>query len=306
MSCLFVPYFCIQGGNYTVNGACFLHLYQKVITMTAKFGAASVLGRERFLEYRLFSLTKKMHQQWHREGTSQDQALTAVRCCRFTTNSYEIIISPAVFSMQGFCKQVHTPEENTVDELHRLHIPLHAHATRKLLTKLALPMDLLLTVGPLVNVDMDGSRVPPNAISTSFGGCLKLSKKRGKSFRRDPVFYSPWVDDSSVCLKCQEKVSPHLINENQYVDVLSLLLAFFGQISPRLKFPLRSASRVIQDSGACCRRRARQTHRMDLKTHKKITYKRENREGGVRGNPSRLLPCSDRQSVLRKPRERYP
>lgn len=45
-----------------------------------------------------------------------------------------------------------------------------------LLTKLALPMDLLLTVGPLANVDMDGRSVPPKAISTSFGGCLKLNR----------------------------------------------------------------------------------------------------------------------------------
>lgn len=46
-----------------------------------------------------------------------------------------------------------------------------------ILTKLALPMDLLFTVGPLANVDMDGKSVPPKAISMSFGGCLKLNRK---------------------------------------------------------------------------------------------------------------------------------
>lgn len=49
---------------------------------------------------------------------------------------------------------------------------------RRLLTKLALPMDLLLTVGPLANVDMDGRSVPPKAISTSFGGCLEIKTEK--------------------------------------------------------------------------------------------------------------------------------
>lgn len=52
-----------------------------------------------------------------------------------------------------------------------------------LLTELALPMGLLLTVGPLANVEIDGRRVPPKAISTSFGGCLKLKRKHGNSLR---------------------------------------------------------------------------------------------------------------------------
>lgn len=43
--------------------------------------------------------------------------------------------------------------------------------------KLAFPIDLLLIVGPLAKVDMEGRRVPPNAISTSFGGCLKFKQK---------------------------------------------------------------------------------------------------------------------------------
>lgn len=46
-----------------------------------------------------------------------------------------------------------------------------------LLTELAIPMGLLLTVGPLANVEIDGSRVPPKAISTSFGGCLGNKQK---------------------------------------------------------------------------------------------------------------------------------
>lgn len=44
-------------------------------------------------------------------------------------------------------------------------------------------MGLLLTVGPLANVEIDGRRVPPKAISTSFGGCLKLKRKHGNSLR---------------------------------------------------------------------------------------------------------------------------
>lgn len=48
---------------------------------------------------------------------------------------------------------------------------------RMLLTELAIPMGLLLTVGPLANVEIDGSRVPPKAISTSFGGCLGNKQK---------------------------------------------------------------------------------------------------------------------------------
>lgn len=47
----------------------------------------------------------------------------------------------------------------------------------RILTKLAFPIDLLLIVGPLAKVDMEGRRVPPNAISTSFGGCLKFKQK---------------------------------------------------------------------------------------------------------------------------------
>lgn len=79
---------------------------------------------------------------------------------------------------------------HTVSKLHRLHISTsqirwyHALVIRsdhKLLTELALPMDLLLTVGPLANVEIEGRRVPPKAISTSFGGCLKLNRKHRKS-----------------------------------------------------------------------------------------------------------------------------
>lgn len=46
-----------------------------------------------------------------------------------------------------------------------------------LLTRLALPKDFVLMVGPLANVEIEGKRVPPKAISTSFGGCLKLDRK---------------------------------------------------------------------------------------------------------------------------------
>lgn len=41
-------------------------------------------------------------------------------------------------------------------------------------------MDLVLMVGPLANVEIEGKRVPPKAISTSFGGCLKLDRKHKK------------------------------------------------------------------------------------------------------------------------------
>lgn len=81
---------------------------------------------------------------------------------------------------------------HTVSKLHRLHTCIstsqirwyHALVIRsdhKLLTELALPIDLLLTVGPLANVEIEGRRVPPKAISTSFGGCLKLNRKHRKS-----------------------------------------------------------------------------------------------------------------------------
>lgn len=52
-----------------------------------------------------------------------------------------------------------------------------------ILTELALPKDSLLMVGPLAKVEIDGSSVPPNAISTSFGGCLELERIGYKSFR---------------------------------------------------------------------------------------------------------------------------
>lgn len=58
---------------------------------------------------------------------------------------------------------------------------------RPVLTKVALPMDLVLTAGPLANVDIEGKRVPPKAISTSFGGCLEIGQKtqteKGESSR---------------------------------------------------------------------------------------------------------------------------
>jgi len=54
------------------------------------------------------------------------------------------------------------------------------------LTRSAVPIDLLLSVGLLANVDMDGKSVPPKAISTSFGGCLKLHRKHRKSLRSRP------------------------------------------------------------------------------------------------------------------------
>ena len=59
-----------------------------------------------------------------------------------------------------------------------------------ILTKLAGPIDLLLImVGPLANVDMDGRSVPLNAISKSFGGCcllhMELEKMKNKNKRSD-------------------------------------------------------------------------------------------------------------------------
>ena len=107
-----------------------------------------------------------------------------------------------------------------------------------LLTRLPLPMDLLLTVGPLANVDIDGSSVPPKAISTSFGGCLKSKKGRrrrgGKKNNVNPCgaipfgssevhSYSPQSRWSSVRCLLSKKIKikilknkkfPHLINEN--------------------------------------------------------------------------------------------
>lgn len=71
-----------------------------------------------------------------------------------------------------------TPRQHTGKQLLIKCTDWHAITSgHMLLTKLALPMDLLLTVGPLANVDMDGRSVPPRAISTSFGGCLELREK---------------------------------------------------------------------------------------------------------------------------------
>lgn len=134
-----------------------------------------------------------------------------------------------------------------------------------LLTKLALPVDLLLTVGPLANVDMEGRRVPPKAISTSFGGCLKSNRKHLNSSRGDPgaasaLGCSPRADtlQSDVVMKKKSFKGPHLIYGNLCVQSFR---RFFGVIAlvrypPCLKFLLRVARRTIC-SRTWCRWRAR-------------------------------------------------
>ena len=82
-------------------------------------------------------------------------------------------------------------------------------------------MDLLLTEGPLANVDMEGRSVPPKAISTSLGGCLKLKiEKYGKSSWSGAILAQQRA--RSVSEKCcagkSFSRSPHLISENLDVE----------------------------------------------------------------------------------------
>lgn len=93
---------------------------------------------------------------------------------------------------------------------------------RSVLTKVALPMDFGLTAGPLANVDIEGKRVPPKAISTSFGGCLKIGQKAynvGKKWKRKSsrVILGKKVSALELrtpALLLQLCRGPHLINEN--------------------------------------------------------------------------------------------
>lgn len=71
---------------------------------------------------------------------------------------------------------------------------------------MALPKALLFRVGPLAKVEMDGSSVPPKAISTSLRGFLESERKRraGKScWGEDPgaaaaAWGSPCVEEMFI------------------------------------------------------------------------------------------------------------
>lgn len=183
-------------------------------------------------------------------------------------------------------------------------------------------MDLVLMVGPLANVEIEGKRVPPKAISTSFGGCLELDRKhkkwKKKKMKKNPAEWSwkKWAQSNSTSQCCcsnfvKVRTSSMRIFKTSGIPAAALLLNFVVKYPRAFPPPLFFFFKV---SARRCYNRSRYIlplmgRRFEGNTHSGLdaeAREREDREAANGGIPPVGCHAGGRQYELRKPHVRFP